>query len=376
MTRIPEVVDQATQRLDPISERAVRRILSALPSYQSVGTVAIEDLRQSVRRNIEAVLDCLRDGRLLGDQELAGSRELGTRRAQQDMPVTDVMRAFRVGYVELWEELLAIASGIGHEAEIELLQAASLVWTTLDQISSAVAEAHRETVARVETDTRRLALSLLEGLRRFPVDHDGTTEIARQLGMDPSASFLIAVYAGHPHAVALPDSLVVEGPQQSVVVQQPGVGAVAAEAGLLGALVAAELRRAGVGLLLPGVEGAAASLRQAERALAVSAGCGEPVSFRQEWLPALALAQLADVLGVLGPAVDHLRDDESLRATVSAYLSNNGQLAAAGAQLFVHPNTVAYRLGRFAERTGVDPRTSDGALSTRLALRLSQLTGA
>jgi DNA-binding PucR family transcriptional regulator len=135
------------------------------------------------------------------------------------------------------------------------------------------------------------------------------------------------------------------------------------------------LRRAGVGLLLPGVAGAAASLRQAERALAVSAGCGEPVSFRSEWLPALALAQLDDVLGVLGPAVDHLRDDASLRATVSAYLSNNGQLAAAGAQLFVHPNTVAYRLGRFAERTGVDPRTSDGAVSTRLALRLSQLAG-
>jgi hypothetical protein len=372
VTRIPEVVDQATARLDPISERAVRRILSAAPAYRAVGTVAVDDLYASVRRNIVAVLECLRDRRLLRDQELAGSRELGTRRAQQDMPVTDVMRAFRVGYVEMWEELLAIASGIGHDAEIELLQAASLVWTTLDQISSAVAEAHRETVARAEVDLRRLGLSLLEGLRTFPADADETAEIAGRLGLDPAGTFVMAVYAGHPQAARRPGGLVVEGPQQSAVLQQPGDEA--GEAALLSELIAGDIRRAGVGLLLAGIAGAAASLRQAERAFAVSVRSGRPVSFRHDWLLCTAVDQLTDVLAVLGVAVEDLRRDDTLRETLSAYLASNGQLAAAGASLFVHPNTVAYRLGRFAARTGVDPRTGDGALSARLALRLCDLT--
>ncbi len=38
----------------------------------------------------------------------------------------------------------------------------------------------------------------------------------------------------------------------------------------------------------------------------------------------------------------------------------------------MHPNTVSYRLERFSERTGVDPRTSDGLLQTALAILLAR----
>lgn len=365
------IANSAEAALDSITGRAVARILGTADAYVEVGTVGDDDLRRSVRSHIVAVLQCLREHRLLDDHELESRRELGAVRAGHHMPVTDVMRAFRVGYVELWEELLAIASRIGPDAEIDLLQSASIVWTTLDQISSAVAEGHREAVARAEVDLRRLALSFVAGLRRHPVDADETTRHARDLGLTPDGPFLIAVVAGGP--VPLP-GLVVETPQGAVVVQQGEDGdAPRQEPALVAELSSVGLTRAGVGLAESGLGGAAASLRQAERALALSMRLEHPVSFRDEWLMCIVLDQARDVTSVLGPAIDLLARDDTLRETLAAYLDAHGQLAAAGAHLFVHPNTVAYRIGRFHARTGVDPRLGTGATVAWLALQLARI---
>jgi DNA-binding PucR family transcriptional regulator len=365
---IDGIVEDAIDALDAITERGVQRILEINRSYEEIGTVETADLRASVRSHVESVLRCLREGRLLTEEELESRRQLGHRRAQQGMPVTVVMRAFRVGYVVLWEELLGIASRRGPRDESVLLQSASLVWTTLDQISSAVAEGHREAVERVEVDLRRLALSLVENLRRLPVDTDDTGRLARELGLAPDGEFLVGVFTG---TTTRPTGLVVEGPQGSVVIQQPDATAGPAEQSLATQLISDGAEHVGVGLVQCGLDGAATSLRQAEQALAVSRRRGVAVTFRDEWLVCLAIDQLPDVTGVLGPAIELLRRDENMRATLAAYLNANGQLAAAGSALYVHPNTVAYRLGRLASRTGLDPR--NGEPSAWLALRLAEL---
>ena len=44
--------------------------------------------------------------------------------------------------------------------------------------------------------------------------------------------------------------------------------------------------------------------------------------------------------------------------------------------LFVHPNTVRYRLRRVADVTGVVPTEPRGAFALRLALALGRLEGA
>jgi len=67
-----------------------------------------------------------------------------------------------------------------------------------------------------------------------------------------------------------------------------------------------------------------------------------------------------------------LRDRPGLRDTVPAYLDNGG-LEATSRALFVHPNTVRYRLGRIAELTGYDLTDSRDAFAVRLALALSRL---
>ena len=62
-----------------------------------------------------------------------------------------------------------------------------------------------------------------------------------------------------------------------------------------------------------------------------------------------------------------------LTATVECYLDVSGVLEAAARALYVHPNTVRYRLRRVSEVTGRHPGEARGALVLRLALVLDRL---
>ncbi len=83
-------------------------------------------------------------------------------------------------------------------------------------------------------------------------------------------------------------------------------------------------------------------------------------------------------------ARDHLVDEvyrplaasAPLLNTVSAYLDSGGALEATGRALFVHPNTVRYRLRRAAEVCGHSPLDARGAFVLRLALTLGRLSRA
>jgi DNA-binding PucR family transcriptional regulator len=59
--------------------------------------------------------------------------------------------------------------------------------------------------------------------------------------------------------------------------------------------------------------------------------------------------------------------------TATTFLVLAGSLEATARALFVHPNTVRYRLRRVAEITGVVPGTARGAYALRVALTLGRL---
>jgi PucR C-terminal helix-turn-helix domain/GGDEF-like domain len=61
--------------------------------------------------------------------------------------------------------------------------------------------------------------------------------------------------------------------------------------------------------------------------------------------------------------------------TVRTLLGNGGNLEATARALFVHPNTVRYRLKRATELTGFSPTDPRGAWTLQLALALARLEG-
>ena len=68
-----------------------------------------------------------------------------------------------------------------------------------------------------------------------------------------------------------------------------------------------------------------------------------------------------------------LAEDVSLIETLAAYLERAGTLEGAARELFVHPNTVRYRLKRITDLTGLSPSDPRDAWSLRLALGLGRL---
>jgi hypothetical protein len=62
-----------------------------------------------------------------------------------------------------------------------------------------------------------------------------------------------------------------------------------------------------------------------------------------------------------------------LLGTLTAYLEVAGSIEGAARALFVHPNTVRYRLRRVGELTGMVPTEPRGAFTLRLALALGRL---
>jgi sugar diacid utilization regulator len=67
------------------------------------------------------------------------------------------------------------------------------------------------------------------------------------------------------------------------------------------------------------------------------------------------------------------RAGRELLETVSAFLEQAGSLEGAARLLFVHPNTVRYRLRRVADVSGVTPNEPRGAFTLRVALTLGRL---
>jgi purine catabolism regulator len=71
----------------------------------------------------------------------------------------------------------------------------------------------------------------------------------------------------------------------------------------------------------------------------------------------------------LRPLLDYdRRKHASLVPTLEAYVNSGSNVADAGKSLFVHPNTVVYRLRRVEEICGFDPRSADGLLKLSLSL--------
>ncbi len=62
-------------------------------------------------------------------------------------------------------------------------------------------------------------------------------------------------------------------------------------------------------------------------------------------------------------------------ATLTAYLDQGGSIEGAARVLFVHPNTVRYRLRQVADVCGLTPNQARDAFTLQIALVLGRQSG-
>ena len=133
-----------------------------------------------------------------------------------------------------------------------------------------------------------------------------------------------------------------------------------------------------VGPTAPTLGGAHRSATEAiagMNAVAGWAGAPRPVSAR-ELLPERALLGDATAAAALEAEVMRPLSDAgpALMETLDAYLDSGGAIEACARKLFVHPNTVRYRLKRIADFTGRDPTVPRDSYVLRVASTVGRLT--
>ncbi|MGY2701351.1 PucR family transcriptional regulator [Nocardioides sp. HB32] len=366
--RLPApAVEQMRAELPGVAEHVVAAIIDEVPSYTDAFSGQMgETIRNAVQLALAGFLS-LASGRRGADAgtptapAVEGSYQLGRGEARSGRTTEALLAAFRIGARVSWREMsmTAVDNGVDGEA---LVGFAELVFAYIDELSAAAVAGHTdelETSGRVrQRMLERVAHHLL---RESPVDQ--VVAAAARAGWEPPETLT---------AVIVPESQV-----------RPVLSSVAPAT-----LQAADLPELedGVLLLVPDAHG-----RRRPGLLRALADRGSLAGPARPWLEARASydralrgraagfeldteAHLVElVLDADAPARADLRDQllapladlrpgtaEKLTDTLRSWLLHQGRRDDVAAALFVHPQTVRYRMGQLRELYGErldDPET-------------------
>jgi purine catabolism regulator len=76
----------------------------------------------------------------------------------------------------------------------------------------------------------------------------------------------------------------------------------------------------------------------------------------------------------LGPLFAHESSAEFIR-TLEAFFEHHGNLSQTAEALYLHRNTLAYRLDRIEEILNIDLDSAEARLSVQLALHIQRMSG-
>jgi hypothetical protein len=330
-----------------LMEDTVDEVRGAVPEIARLGP---EDIARHTRALMAAAMRAIAERRGPSASELDFIEDLAVTRAQQGVPIHDVLTAIHVAQRNVWQRARAAADG--HDVPPPLLlDARDLFEDWAEQVRSRLIVAHRRTeLAR--TRSRRDRQGQL--LRRLLAGGSAAALAAAEADLPEDRLWVVHAGAGADGDVALLEDRLRTGPSDLFAVIGEALEGVLADAptddpatavGVAGPATADELD---------------ASSGRARRAHAAALATGRTglVHVTDVALP-VALRDAADLGRLLGRA--HLaaldpaqRFDRDLAHTVRRHLELDRVVDATAADLFVHPNTVRHRLKRFTELTGLD----------------------
>lgn len=349
--------------IDELTERFMARVVR-VPGYDPA-PIPVSELRRTGSSSFRTLIDGLRAGGF--DGPVAVSTEVGVSRARAGIPLEALMTAIRHDFNVLWEVLTRVASQ--DDAEL-VIRHTGIVLSTVDEYVSQVQQAYTAELARMRAEESSVRQGYIAGLfQDLHPSEERLATIASALGLDPAANLLVVaargediaalrvlisdversgveVFTHHLGDVLIAFTEVADGMRASTM-QGQGIGTriAATRVGLATAPGIAHLRRSALTardlaeVLRPGDDGAMTWRRGWARLASRSLGeAGNSV-----------IADVDEALAGCGAA-----ERERLIEAVRAYLAS-GSIGASAAELFCHRNTVANRLRRFAEVTGVDP---------------------
>jgi hypothetical protein len=366
-SQLAAVVDRTERHLRRIVDGVVAAICAEIAVYAKDGPVPVTDLRRSVTDNVRYILSALRDPGAARD--FSAPRETGRRRAQQGVPLPEVIRAFRLCFSGVWQQLAdEIRDDAGPDVLDTVLTAASAIWQLTDEYALEMTESHRTTTAELLVRRQQRRSALAEALFTGGSGPESWPwEISSLLGLPVngdlvvvSASTLRVADEGLPGVESRLAEQGITSLWRLTPTRQRGI--VALGTGTIDDIVGV-LR--GIARTRTGVSPVYQALGDTPRALhlagvAAAAGArGEVTVFSDSPLAGL-VAQHSDesmriVREVLGRVLDLQADERSaLLLTARAWFDHGGSAERTGTALYCHPNTIRNRLRRLQELTGRD----------------------
>ena len=391
----PERVALLKEHIPNIAGLAVQAIVDEVPSYAGAlrGRMA-EGIEASVQIALRSFLNLAarsHDPSAPLGPALEASYDLGRGEARSGRSMDALLSAYRVGARVSWRELSAIGLAAGLEAPV-IAQFAELVFAYIDELSAASVAGHADQLATAgrlqERHLERLALALLHG--EAEPDLVRRAEQARWTPPATLTAVLLPDAQAHgaramldPRTLVAGDELPGVAPSDDVVallVPDTGGGARPTLARLLAG------RGAVMGPARPWAR-VAESFGRALRARPLADAAGEDDA---TGAPAAAGRDtaydtddhLAELVLTADPgALADLRrralapldgqpsaTAERLASTLRSWLLHHGRREAIAADLYVHPQTVRYRMGQVRELFGPALEDPQAVLELTLAL--------
>ncbi|WP_333777775.1 PucR family transcriptional regulator [Streptomyces sp. IBSBF 3136] len=376
---------------DTARDGAVRLAARLEPRVNHLARVIVErqraeipgfDLLPDEMRDVEiaatarhALRGFLRHVRGLPDIDIGVFRERAAERAEEGLPLVQLLRGYHVGAEVVLDTLSELARP-GEQAALQALTRIQL--RALQAVVENVTEAYLTGLADQQGPARELARALVRG--------DAPAEVAARYGLSLESGYLVlSVRTLAPQTPLAARRLLrwalarlaplAEG--RVLGLPEEGGGCVLLPSRIAPDAVAEQLSSCRTTAPIVGAatadspDGVPAAADRARRIAAVAAAPG--VHRLRDVLLEYHVAAATDSAPELGALLEPLVRRPGLTATVAAFLDCDFDRRRTAQALDVHPNTVDNRLSRVTELTGVDPRTARGVQLLGAALTLHRM---
>lgn len=363
--------------LEPLSRRVVARMQQEMPAYAAVPE---EDLLPGVSANLELMLPAMRSGRPFSDAELAVFAAHGEARAGQGVAIEELLRGWRLGTQALVDEMAdrAHQTGVDESAVLDLTRG---VLAAADVAVVAAARGHRLAELRSDRQDQRRRADLVRGTLFGTLGRQELRAGMEAYGLDPDREYLALRALPTPRRPA--EQL------EHLLGLRPGHGTARGlvaliDGDLCGFLSSPPAESVDVPVGIgpeTSPDGLASSFRLATRAAATAAAFGLTGVHDLAGLGLLPAVLADDAVGeemvrrYVTPAGEGGSGTDVLD-TVQCYFDHDMRVDRAASALFVHQNTVRYRLNRFEKDTGADLRKPSDVLGVWWGLQRHRLARA
>ena len=374
---VEALLEELLEGKDEIADRVVTRVRREMPSFEGV---PLDEHTGGIAAAVELIVSArIKDPEPSFGGGAAFLRQLGERRARQGVPVDDLLRSWRLGIEEAtsYARELAARSDASPDELFDLFQQA---FGLADEAMISIAGGHRRDPAQGDPELDRRA-ALVRGALLGKLSTEELHSGFAALELDPLATYFVFRARGDDSA----DIAELEDALELDPVRSRRVGLVAAVESEIAGFTSEQPPRGALPLIAVGPSAPLADLPSSYLAAGKVLAAAEQFGYagvhdlKSAGLQAAVIedSHLGDALitELVSPVLEVPSGTEIL-ASVREWLSVGMRVDPAAERLFVHANTVRYRLRRYEELTGAHLDETEDAFRVWWALQRQEVAPA